>query len=208
MVNTTNMKHKHLTMKHLSILILLLSVLASVTRASDGLAKDSTGQRMNYITGNEIIWSGLGFGWGLDYGGIGANYTAFVSKNVGIFAGGGFAYADFGYNFGLKLRMIPRREGSKLNPFVLGMWGVNQAFTSDTTYLSKVYTGFTVGIGTDFKAKPQSKGYWSVALLVPFMSEDEKYYADWLDKNFRGRYQTWLHNVAFSIGYHYILKGR
>lgn len=195
-------------MKHLSIIILFITIFTTIALANDGLAKDSTKHAEIYSGINEIIWSGIGAGWGMDYGGFGANYTAFLSENIGIFAGLGYAYAGLGYNFGVKVRMIPRREGSKLNPFVVGMWGFNQAFTSDTTYLSKVKTGFTVGIGTDYRARPQSKGYWSLALFVPFMNADEKFYKDWLEKNIPGNYHIWVHKVGFSIGYHYIIKGR
>ncbi len=197
-------------MKRISTLIFLISISAIIAHASDGLAKDSTKQEELYTGMNEIIWSGIGAGWGLDYGGFGANYTAYLSENIGFFAGLGYAYAGVGYNFGLKVRMLTRREGSKINPFVLGMFGFNQAFTAstDSASLSKVMTGFTVGIGTDYRFKQGSKGYWSVALFWPFMNEDAEDTKNWLEKNIPGNYHTWVNKVGFSIGYHYIIRSR
>ena len=80
------------------------------------------------------------------------------------------------------------------------MWGYNAAFTGtgETDY-AKTFKGFTAGIGTDFRAKANSKGYWSAAVLVPFQSSEASYYNDWLTANANGDFQTWVHSVAFSF---------
>jgi hypothetical protein len=194
-------------MKYLLTVITFLSAFTFVTLAGQGISKDSVKVGNTNPAEENIIWSGIGAGVGMDYGGLGINYTAFVAKNVGIFAGVGYAYGGAGYNFGTKLRVIPKKKDAKLNPFILGMWGYNAAFTATgEASLAKVFQGFTTGIGTDFRSKPNSKGYWSLAVLVPFHTEEVKNYKDYLDKNVPDNYQTWVHSVGFSIGYHWIIK--
>ncbi|HEX4851031.1 MAG TPA: hypothetical protein VFV08_09505, partial [Puia sp.] len=49
----------------------------------------------------------MGVGFGQDFGGLGANMIVYPQKNIGLFVGGGYAIAGFGYNVGLKLRLTP-----------------------------------------------------------------------------------------------------
>jgi hypothetical protein len=192
-------------MKHFTALLILLSAFSFIANAGNGLPKDSIKLANPRDAQGEIIWSGLGAGMGMDYGGFGINYTAFLVKNVGFFAGVGFAYAKVGYNLGLKLRFLP---GSKLNPFALGMYGYNDAYTvSENSAWSAIFNGYTVGIGTDYRAKPKSKGYWSVALLLPFKTSEASDYEDTLNTQFKGNYDSWVNTVGFSIGYHWIIRG-
>jgi hypothetical protein len=199
-------------MKHLLAVILLFSAIPSVISASNGTARDSAKVEGLRDTPYGLVWSGLGPGIGMDYGGFGINYTAFVSKNVGFFGGFGFAYAKIGYDFGTKIRVIPRNGESKLNPYFIGMWGYNAVFTATgEPSLSKIFRGITFGIGTDYRAKPDSKGYWSVAVMVPLPNtgledDDVKFYKNWLNQNVPGKWQNWVSVIDFSIGYHYILN--
>lgn len=71
----------------------------------------------------------IGLGIGLDCGGFGGNIIIYPQKNVGIFAGGGYALAGFGWNAGLKLRLISDSPDSKISPFLLAMYGYNSAIT-------------------------------------------------------------------------------
>jgi len=172
------------------------------------MVKDSEKISNARASAENIIWSGVGVGFGMDYGGIGVNYTAYLAKNIGVFAGAGYAFAKIGYNVGMKFRYVPKNTAAKLNPFVLAMYGYNAAFTvtSEPSY-SKLFTGFTAGIGTDFRANPQSKGYFSVALLFPFQNSDVKSYDEYLTTNFEGEFQNWVKSVGFSLGYHWIIGG-
>src|SRR6185503_19117939 len=67
----------------------------------------------------------LGLGFGFDYGGIGGNLTVYPQKNVGLFFGGGYAFAGFGYNAGIKLRLLPGKPSSQFTPFFMAMYGYN-----------------------------------------------------------------------------------
>jgi len=55
----------------------------------------------------------IGFGFGQDFGGYGANFTYYPIKNLGVFGGGGWAMAGFGYNVGLKFRFSTDLENAR-----------------------------------------------------------------------------------------------
>ncbi len=149
----------------------------------------------------------LGIGFGLDCGGIGANLTVFPQRNIGIFAGGGYAFAGFGYNFGLKLRAISDKPGSKVSPFVLAMYGYNAAIAvMDQKSLNKFFYGPSIGIGLDTRIRPTKNHYWSFALLVPFREAGVQEYMDDLKNNHGVDFQNELFPIAFSISYKFVLN--
>jgi hypothetical protein len=149
----------------------------------------------------------LGLGFGFDYGGIGANLTVYPQKNIGIFFGGGYALAGFGYNTGLKLRLSPDR-GTVVNPFFTAMYGYNAAVViTDNTQLNKLFYGPSLGAGIDIRSKkPSSRGYLSVALMVPFRSPDVQNYIDLLKNQYGTTFTNDLSPIGFSIGYKFILN--
>src|SRR5262245_29607527 len=67
----------------------------------------------------------LGLGLGFDYGGIGGNITVYPQKNVGLIFGGGYVIAGFGYNAGVRFRLV--KENSVVDPFFMAMYGYNAA---------------------------------------------------------------------------------
>ena len=115
----------------------------------------------------------FGPGIGFDYGGFGANIMVYPQKNIGIFFGGGYALAGFGYNAGVKLRLSPDK-GNSVIPFLTAMYGYNAAVViADNTQYNKLFYGPTVGVGIDIRSKkPSSKGYLSLALMIPLRSSD------------------------------------
>ena len=87
------------------------------------LATTSNAQRTYNPHASDPDKNALGIGVGLDYGGLGINYTVYPQTNIGIFGGVGYAIAGVGYNFGVKLRTNP----SRATPFVMFMYGYNAA---------------------------------------------------------------------------------
>jgi len=69
----------------------------------------------------------IGLGIGLDCGGIGMNTTFFPQRDVGIFAGAGYALLGLSWNAGLKFRAISDRPAVAVSPFILAMFGYNTA---------------------------------------------------------------------------------
>ena len=135
----------------------------------------------------------IGPGLGLDYGGIGLNFTLYPQQNIGLFAGFGYAIAGLGYNVGAKYRHIPSNTATVL-PYLIAMYSYNTAIqVKNANGFNKHFYGTTVGVGLELHSKSISRGYWTMAMLVPIRdSEVEKY----IDK-------PWP--VTFSIGYRLIL---
>jgi hypothetical protein len=149
----------------------------------------------------------FGPGIGFDYGGIGANIMVYPQKNVGIFFGGGYAVAGFGYNAGVKFRLSPVRP-SVVNPYFTAMYGYNAAVAiSNSPQFNKLFYGPTLGAGLDIRSrKPVSKGFLSIALMVPIRNSDAQNYIDFLKNEYGASFSSNLLPIGFSIGYKFILN--
>lgn len=143
-----------------------------------------------------------GVGGGFDFGGIGANLTAYPTKNLGLFVGVGYALAGVGYNVGAKFRMLSKKETSRVDPYFIGMYGYNVAVAiKDRPMLNKFFYGPSIGFGLDLLKNKYSYGYWSVALLVPIRRGEANAYINDL-KNHQGiTFSSDLLPIGFSIGY-------
>jgi hypothetical protein len=148
----------------------------------------------------------LGIGGGLDYGGIGANFLVYPTKSIGLFAGGGYALAGFGYNAGIKVRFVSKKPTAKWTPYLTGMYGYNAAVAvSGDLDFNKLYYGPTFGFGFDFKSSPNKKGYWSFALLVPIRDPAANDKIEDLEDQ-GAEFMTKLFPIGVSIGYRFIFK--
>ena len=144
----------------------------------------------------------MGFGFGFDYGGIGLNFTGYPQKNIGIFAGAGYAFAGVGFNAGIKLRLVSK---SHFTPFFMAMYGYNAAITvTNSPRYNKLFYGPTVGLGFDIGSHAVSKGNFSFALFVSFRSPDVDNYINDLH-NFGVQFNNSLPSIGFSIGYKFII---
>lgn len=142
---------------------LLLCLLSLTVNAQDTLAHKMKVKKA------ESDYLAMGFGVGLDYGGLGANLTAFPQKNLGIFGGVGYTPVGLGYNVGVKLRLLFNEKKPNVSPFIMGMYGYYAAvkIKGGGSDLSTQFHGYTVGAGFDTPIKPTKAGYWSFAILVP-----------------------------------------
>jgi len=147
----------------------------------------------------------LGLGLGFDYGGIGGNLTFYPQKNLGIFFGGGYVIAGFGYNAGLKYRFLSSKPSSRFTPFLMAMYGYNTAIhVSNATELDKIFYGPTVGAGCDLGSHEKGKGAWSLAIFVPIRSSDADNYIDQL-QNDGISFKNKPLPIGFSVGYKFNL---
>ncbi|MCH5597629.1 hypothetical protein [Niabella ginsengisoli] len=144
----------------------------------------------------------IGFGIGHEYGGIiGGNLIFYPQKNIGLFAGGGYAFAGFGYNVGIKGRFF-LKDGASVTPFVLGMYGYNAAVkVLGSSEYDKLFYGPSFGAGIDWQVGASKKNYLSFALIVPTKISDAQAYQDELDQNGIADFDRELLPVGFSIGY-------
>jgi hypothetical protein len=175
------------------------------------LSKDSI-QSTRYALINEkteaiiIDKASFGFGYGQDFGGLGANVIIYPQKNIGLFLGGGYAFAGFGYNAGIKVRLT-NNSSSKVNPFAIGMYGYNAAISvTNAEQFNKLFYGSTIGIGVDFLSRPGIPGYLSIALLIPFRNSEVNDYINDLKTNHGVEFKSELLPVTFSFGYRFIIN--
>lgn len=105
----------------------------------------------------------LGFGIGLDYGGIGGKLELFPTAPLGLFAGVGSNIAGTGFNAGLDLNFRPYKPTT---PFFLVMYGYNTVV--DETF---VFKGFSFGLGGKFGLGLEKKSNLALALIYPIREQ-------------------------------------
>ena len=143
----------------------------------------------------------LGFGLGIDYGGIGTNLSVYPNKNLGFFAGAGFAISGLGFNAGAKVRFVPKKPTSAVCPFLMAMYGYNAViYVPDAREFNKFFYGPTIGIGIDYPFVPEKSGYWSFGILFPIRSAEVEEYINYLEmsQNFAS---SGLWPFGISVGY-------
>ena len=149
----------------------------------------------------------LGIGFGFDYGGIGGNLTYYPQKNFGLFFGGGYAFAGFGYNAGIKYRFLPSNPNSQFTPFLMAMYGYNAAVkVSGSSQFDKMFYGPSVGAGFDLGSHIIGKGQFSLAIFVPFRSPNPNDYMDQLKNDFGIEFKNKLLPIGISVGYKFNLN--
>lgn len=143
----------------------------------------------------------LGFGFGQDYGGYGANFSYYPIRNLGFFGGGGWAMAGFGYNLGLKFRFSTDLENARSYGYLLGMYGYNATVTiSNQSSLNQIFYGPSAGIGINSRIGSTSRISVSLAVIYPFRSPDVGDYIDDLKTNHGVSFKNNLLPVTFSLG--------
>lgn len=143
----------------------------------------------------------FGIGLGLDYGGIGGRITLLPSKNLGVFFGGGYAFAGFGYNAGLNFRATPDKRASFIANI---MYGYHAAYAvSGAPQLNRFFYGATAGVGAMVKQRRNTNAFWTVELLYPFRSKEATDYYNVLKSTPGVRVDNALLPIAFSFGYHF-----
>lgn len=171
--------------KHLVLFFLLISFKSNL--------------KAQEVTGNE--WRpesfSMGPGGGLDYGGLGVQAIVYPQRNIGLFFGGGYAFAGFGYNVGFKIR--GQKAGSAVDPFFMAMYGYNAVvYGEENKSLNQIFYGPSIGAGIDLHKRRNSLGYWSFALILPFRSTEA---VDWAHS-----YGAAYSPVNLSVGYKFIVQ--
>jgi hypothetical protein len=145
----------------------------------------------------------IGLGLGMDYGGIGGRISFMPVKRLALFGAIGYALADFGYNVGAQLRIIPDGKVCPTFGFMYGYNGV--IIIENASDLNKIYYGTSIsgGIEIHFGGKPN---FMNIELVVPFRSQEFYDYWDALKQSGAIDAISDPLPVAFSIGYHFALK--
>jgi len=150
----------------------------------------------------------IGIGSGQDFGGIGLGVLHYGSfKYVGFFGGLGYTPAGIGFNGGIKARLKSSNVREKINPFVLGMYGYTSAISiTNESELNKLFYGPTLGVGIDFKFRPFSRGFWTMAFLFPVDKTKARDYIQYLKTNRQIIFPNEMASYSVSFGYRYLLN--
>ena len=144
----------------------------------------------------------LGFGLGLDYGGLGARASYIIANRVSLFGGIGYNFNGAGYNFGGAIRILPDK---KVTPYFCVMYGYNAVINvSGSVDFQKTYYGTSIGAGIELKSRNQPN-FWSFGILLPF--RDPAYERALDDLKAMGvNFDTEPWPIGISIGYHFGLR--
>lgn len=147
----------------------------------------------------------LGIGFGLDYGGLLGVQVGYVPlKYLTIFAAGGYYIIQMGWQLGIKTPFIAKNSENPFRPYLKAMYGNNSIIIVDgASYYDKVYTGFTIGFGLEFRMGKKKQNGFDIELNVPLRSPD--FWEDWnevKDDPYVGVTQDPL-PFTISIGFHH-----
>jgi hypothetical protein len=147
-----------------------------------------------------------GIGGGYEYGGIGGNIIYYPTRGLGIFFGAGYPLTGFGYNAGLKLRIVVDQSAATFMPYILAMYGYNATVrVPEFQEKNETFYGLTVGAGIDYRPGNSKFGYLSASVYVPIRSTGVKDYINNLNYFDGISYSSGrVFPLSASIGYKFI----
>ncbi len=145
----------------------------------------------------------IGFGLGLDYGGIiGAKLSLLPIQHISLFGAAGIQLFGFGWNVGATLHLLPENSKHIVRPNVKIMYGINRSTKiSGASEYDKMFTGWTPGIGLKLMFGKKKANGIAVDINFPIGSPEFKDQLEKIENDPRVEW-TFILPVAFSIGYH------
>ena len=143
----------------------------------------------------------MGFGLGMDYGGIGLRVNGLVSKTTMLFGGLGYNFNGAGFNAGTWFRLAPLK---KVCPTLGVMYGYNAVIVvKGASEYNKTYYGPSIGAGMEIRSR-HSNNFVNLELLIPFRSQEYSRDIDMIRSN---PYVDLNEPLPFtiSIGFHTVL---
>jgi hypothetical protein len=139
----------------------------------------------------------VGFGVGLDFGGIGVNAMSMVTEHVGLFGALGYNLDNIGLNGGVKL--YANDQLARWRPYFSAMYGYNAVYIIENAdNFNRTFYGTTIGVGLDLR--DSHSNFWTLALQVPFRGEVVKTYKTFLE-NSNIEIKRDLLPLTISLGY-------
>lgn len=147
----------------------------------------------------------FGIGFGLDYGGLLGLQVGFAPvKHLTLFAAGGYYLLEFGWQVGIKGLFIAKTSKHAFRPFLKAMYGCNSVILAEgADEYNKVYKGFTVGFGVEWRFGQKKKNGFDFDLNVPLRTPD--FWEDYnrMENDPRLDVVAGPIPVAFSVGFHH-----
>lgn len=151
----------------------------------------------------------VGAGYGYEFGGLGGNVIFYPQRSVGIFFGGGWPRSNFGYNAGVKVRLLVDKSAAKITPFVLAMYGYNASLTfKNYPQYNKIFNNATVGAGLDYRPGNSKTGFLSLVIYVPLRDTPGIHrYLNYVNQFevMNGDFSHKLYPLSISLGYKFII---
>ncbi|RYM35526.1 hypothetical protein ERX46_00625 [Brumimicrobium glaciale] len=144
----------------------------------------------------------IGFGFGMDFGGIGGKLEYNFVDYTGIFLGLGYNFNWLGVNGGVLIKPLPKRQ---VTPYFLGMYGYTATVKIEgASQFNRTDYGFSLGAGIEIKTK--NLNAWQIGAILPFRSKGfNAYYQELLDNPYVSLSGE-LPPVGFSIGFKILIK--
>ncbi len=147
----------------------------------------------------------FGIGLGLDYGGLVGVQLGFVPvKHLSLFGALGYYMTGTGWQLGMKGLFLPNTSDYPFRPFLKVMYGSNsQIKVEGAPEYNKIYKGFTVGFGAEFRGGKHRQNGIDLDLNVPLRTSE--FWDDYNDLKNKP-YIDWKNDllpIAVSIGFHH-----
>ena len=183
----------------LLVFILCFALFVFSQNYSDKIRSDSLYRKYEFHNSTDI-----GFGLGIDYGGIlgiKAGYSPI--KHLNLFIAGGLQLSGFGWQVGSMGYIMPKTTKNMVRPYFKVMYGVNASIYVDgTDEYNKLYHGITVGSGSEFRFGKKKKHGFNVELSYPIRTKEFYDDQDKLKNDPRIEDFQELVPISISMGYH------
>jgi hypothetical protein len=192
-----------ITLKSLILALALFSISISLSAQSDTIpVRDDKALKPS----TEIFQQAdLGIGLGLDYGGLlGVQLGYLPVKYLTLFGALGYYFEGVGWQLGMKGLFIPNLSTKSFRPFLKMMYGSNsQIRVEGASEYNKIYTGFTMGFGIEFRGGKMRQNGLDIDLNMPLRTPD--FWDDYndLQDNPYINWENQLLPIAVSIGFHH-----
>ena len=144
----------------------------------------------------------IGYGIGLDYGGLGGKIEYLPVKNFGLFGGLGYNFSSVGMNGGITYKIMPDKNVSPNLMLFYGYNGVTKVKGAPEYNM----TSYNVTIGCNLDIKKSTGTKLSVGLFVPIRSQKFMDNYDAIKNDSRIELKNELWPILFSVGYNFLLN--
>ncbi len=146
----------------------------------------------------------LGFGLGMDYGGlIGAQMGYSPIKYLDLFGSIGYALINVGWEFGVRGYFVSKTKKHTFRPYGKAMYGYNAVIVIEgASEYNKIYYGPTVGAGVELRFGREKVHGFNIDINVPIRSD--KFNTDFNELNNNPNITEMGKPlpIAISMGYH------
>jgi hypothetical protein len=189
----------------LPALVLVILQLSAPVNGSGQTVNDTLSKDSIHRTSYDRHVADLGFGLGLDYGGLlGVKFAYLPIPNLSVFAAGGYYLFGFAWNTGVTWHILPSTSRYTLRPNIKIMYGVNGGTMVDgASEYNKLFYGFTPGAGLEIMFGKKKRNGIDFDLNFPIHGQD---FYNQLDKMENDPMLTGVKKpppVAFSLGFHH-----